>query len=193
VSLITSADCGQVPGKGCTSGYTIFGGRRKFTPRHVGIRVPRAGSIFVCLKGIAMFWGRKVVLSAVLVLIPGLGMAYRAINWHEVYPVSNTVFEVVGRVGSGAADYWCGAADYVRSALGDTSLRRIYIWRGIGPSVAKPGFKAVQFALAPPENADTTPGLTLSVKAVGDNLTSIAAFQYCLSDDRFDPFVPWGW
>ncbi len=147
----------------------------------------------VCLKGFAMFWRKKMVLSAVLVLIPGWVMAYRAINWHEVYPVSRTVFEVVGRVGSGATDYWCGAGDYVRNALGDTSVRRIYIWRGIGPSVNKPGFKAVQFALTPPENADTSPGYSLSVKAVGDNLTSIAAFQYCLNDDLFDPFVPRGW
>lgn len=136
---------------------------------------------------------KRTMLAAALILAPGGGMAYRAINWHEVYPVSETVFEVVGRVGSSAADYWCGAGDYVRNAMGYEAARRIYIWRAIGPSESKPGKKAVQFALAPPEGANTTPGLSLSTKAVGDNLMASAAFQYCLGDSRFDPFYLRGW
>lgn len=136
---------------------------------------------------------KKFVLAAALVLVPGWGLAYRAINRHEVYPVSETVFEVVGRVGSSAADYWCGAGDYIQNALGYEVVRRIYIWRAIGPSETISGKKAVQFALAPPKGADATPGLSLSVKAVGDNLTAAAAFRYCISDDIYDPFFPRGW
>lgn len=134
-----------------------------------------------------------LLVVAVLVLTPGWVAAWRAWNWHDVFPVSKTVFEVIGRPGSAAADYWCGAGDYVRHALRESATRRIYIWRAIGPSEIQPGRKAVQFALTAPENADTSPGYSLSVKAVGDNLTAAAAFQYCLGDDRFDPFFPRGW
>lgn len=140
-----------------------------------------------------MIWSKRMVLSAVLALTPGWVMAYRAYNWHDVFAVSETVFEVIGRPGSGAADYWCAAGDYVRHALRDKATRRIYIWRAIGPSVIQSGRRAVHFSLTAPENASTSPGYSLSVKAVGDNLTAAAAFQYCLGDDRFDPFLPRGW
>jgi hypothetical protein len=131
----------------------------------------------------------KVCLLVSLVLTPGWASAWRAINRHEVFPVSKTVFEVIGRPGSGAADYWCGAADFVRRTIRNTATQRIYIWRAIGPSQTQSGKKAVQFSLSPPINADTSPGYSLSVKAVGDNLTSAAAYQYCLNDDLFDPFM----
>lgn len=132
-------------------------------------------------------------LVASLALAPGTVAAWRAINWHDVFPVSKTVFEVIGRPGSGAADYWCGAGDFVRHAMQAGATRRIYIWRAIGPSVTQPGYKAVQFSLNAPENVSTSPGYSLSVKAVGDNLTSALAYQYCLGDDRFDPFMSRGW
>jgi len=133
------------------------------------------------------------VLALILALTPGWAVAYRAFNRHEVFPISDTVFEVVSEVGASAADYWCGAGDFVRHSMRAGATRRIYIHRGIGPSVSRPRKKAVQFTLIPPENADTSPALTLSVRAVGDNMTSAMAYQYCLGDDLFDPFHRRGW
>lgn len=140
-----------------------------------------------------MTWRKRLVLAAFLASVPGWVAAWRAYNWHDVFAVSKTVFEVIGRPGSGAADYWCGAGDYVRHALRDKATRRIYIWRAIGPSVIQSGRKAVQFSLTAPDNISTSPGYSLSVRSVGDYLTAAAAYQYCLGADRFDPFVPRGW
>ncbi|MCF6232317.1 MAG: hypothetical protein L3J36_04350 [Rhodobacteraceae bacterium] len=131
------------------------------------------------------------ILALALTIFAASAEAWRARNWHQVYPVSPTVFEVVGQAGSGAADYWCGAGDYVRHLLRMPAVQRVYIWRAIGPSVVQPGRKAVQFSLGPPEDPENkvvAPGYSLSVKAVGDNLTAAAAFQYCLDNDRLDPF-----
>jgi hypothetical protein len=135
---------------------------------------------------------KTVLFAGILALTPMIfaasAEAWQAKNWHQVYPVSPTVFEVVGQAGSGAADYWCGAGDYVRHSLRMPAVQRVYIWRGIGPSVGKSGRKAVQFSLNPPGDKVAPPGYSLSVKAVGDNLTAAAAFQYCLDNDPFDPF-----
>ena len=127
-----------------------------------------------------------LVLTTAIFSVPA--DAWRARNLHQVNVVSPTVFEVVGRPGSGAADYWCGAGDYVRHLLRMPAVQRVYIWRAIGPSVGQSGRKAVQFSLSPPEAKVAPPGYSLSVKAVGDSLTAASAFQYCLDNDRFDPF-----
>lgn len=127
------------------------------------------------------------LLALVLTFFAASADAWRAKNWHQVNQVSPTVFEVVGQPGSGAAEYWCGAGDYVRHLLRLPAVQRVYIWRAIGPSVGQPGRKAVQFSLSPPEAKVAPPGYSLSVKAVGDSLTAAAAFQYCLDSDPFDP------
>ncbi len=135
---------------------------------------------------------KSILFAGILALTPMIfaasAEAWRARNWLQVYPVSPTVFEVVGQTGSWAAEYWCGAGDYVRHSLRMPAVQRVYIWRGIGPSVNKPGRKAVQFSMNPPGDKVVPPGYSLSVKAVGDSLTAAAAFQYCLDNDRFDPF-----
>lgn len=116
---------------------------------------------------------------------PVPSMAWRAWNQHEVFPIGDGVYEVLSEPGSGPADFWCGIGDYATTQLGIGATQRLYIWRGIGPSVTRPGYKAVQFALSPPQGADTSTPLTLSVKRVGDNLTAAAARQYCYGS-RFD-------
>ncbi|MFD3189428.1 hypothetical protein ACFMPD_04030 [Sedimentitalea sp. HM32M-2] len=128
----------------------------------------------------------KLVLAGILALSPTWASAWWAMNRHEVFPVSDGVYEVVARVGSSASDFWCGAGDFAQRVIGLPAAERIYIWRGIGPSVNRPGRKAVQFALTPPPGADTTASLTLSVKAVGDNLARHAAVQYCYQHDGDD-------
>jgi hypothetical protein len=132
---------------------------------------------------------RTILAAAALAALPGLALAWRAQNRYEVQDLGQGVFEVVGRVGAGASDYWCGAGDYATIVLKAPSNQRVYIWRPIGPSVSRPGYKAVQFALTPPKGADTSVGLSLAVKRAGDNLSASMARQYCY--DRFDdPFWP---
>ncbi|WP_229864296.1 hypothetical protein [Seohaeicola zhoushanensis] len=125
-----------------------------------------------------------LTLAAALALAPAWAGAWRATNWHEVLPVSNGVYEVVARVGSGPADYWCGAGEYFSSQLGVPATQRIYVWRGIGPSVNRPGRKAVQFSLTPPPGADLRQRLTLDVKEPGDSINAAMAKQYCYNRDN---------
>jgi len=136
---------------------------------------------------------KQLIFAALLAMIPGWANAWWAVNRTEVYPVSDTVFEVLNVVGSGAVDYWCGAGDFARQVIGTPAAQRIYIWRAIGPSETRPRRKSVQFSLTPPPGADTTPGLSLSIRQAGDNMTSALAYQYCLGNNPFDPFLRRGW
>ncbi|AVO39548.1 hypothetical protein C6Y53_18850 [Pukyongiella litopenaei] len=138
--------------------------------------------------------GHALAVGVAAALIPGMATAWWAANRHEVFPVSKTVFEVIGRPGSGAADYWCAAGDFARTALRSRTANRLYIWKAVGPSVTQPGRRAVQFAFSPPKGAENVdPGYSLSVRLVGDNLTIGAAFQYCLGNDPFDWQRRLGW
>lgn len=123
--------------------------------------------------------GLTAALLAGLVCLPISAQAWRAWNHHEVLPVSEGVWEVVNRVGSGAQDYWCGIGDYAIRVLRSSATQRIYIWQGVGPAISRPGRKSVQFSLSPPPGSDTTPRLSLSVKIPGDNLNAATARNYC--------------
>jgi len=131
----------------------------------------------------------NLALAALLIVLPGAALAWRAVNGHEVQPLGGGVYEVVGRVGSGAADYWCGIGDFATVVLGVAVVQRIYVWRPVGPSVVRPGRKAVHFALSPPPGAETATGYSLTVRRAGENLSAAIARQYC-HDSRFDEF-PW--
>jgi hypothetical protein len=124
------------------------------------------------------------VSAAVLAAEPLL--AWRAANWLEVLPRGADVFEVIGRAGSGAADYWCAAGDFARHQLGTPAVQRLYVWVPLGPSQARPGQKSVQFALEPPAQTGEIGGYSLTVSEAGENLTAAAARQYCLDMRRFD-------
>lgn len=124
-----------------------------------------------------------------LAAAPGMALAFWAWNQHEVLPVSEGVFEVIGEVRSGPSDYWCGAGDYAMRVLRVPVVQRIYTWRGIGPSVNRPGRKAMQFAFAAPEGADTSPSVSLSLTRTGDNMTAALARQYCYGNA--DPLERW--
>lgn len=106
---------------------------------------------------------------------------FGAINRFEVAQVDADSFEVIasgGRVS--ARDYWCAAGDYGLSQ-GLRSNTRVYLSGREGPSVSAPGRKAVRFTFDP-QAADVTPiapQLSLSVSAVGDNMSLVAAQQFC--------------
>ncbi|PJE34715.1 hypothetical protein CVM52_20860 [Pseudooceanicola lipolyticus] len=128
-----------------------------------------------------------LTIGAALALLPTLGSAWTAYNRHEVVPLGDGVFEVVSEVGSGPTDFWCGAGDYAYRQMRAAAVQRLYLWRAIGPSVSRPGRKAVQFSLTPPPGADLQPGFALSMNDVGDNLRAGAAQQYCYGAE---PAVP---
>ncbi|MGV6847710.1 MAG: hypothetical protein ACWA5A_04960 [Marinibacterium sp.] len=65
------------------------------------------------------------------------------------YPINGDVFELVALSNTGAAVYWCGAADYARRALGAPWSDEITISRTLGPSEATDRRSAVQFTLSP--------------------------------------------
>lgn len=132
-----------------------------------------------------------VSLTVLAVIIPTWAAAWWSYNRLEVFPVSDSVWEVVSRVGTSPADFWCGAGDYAQRVLGTPAAERIYIWKAIGPSVNVQGRNAVQFSLSPPPGANTTPGYSLSVKAVGDNLARHAAVQYCFQNDGPEIWDRW--
>ncbi len=126
---------------------------------------------------------RRLIL--ILALCPSFAWAnmifFGAINRFPVAQVDAATFEVIARGGRvGARDYWCAAGDYGLSQ-GIRSNTRVYLAVAEGPSVTTPGRKAVRFTFDP-EAAGVVPidpQLSLSVKAVGDNMTLVAAQQFC--------------
>jgi hypothetical protein len=130
----------------------------------------------------------SLALSGLILAMPTVAMAYWAINRHQVLPVSQGVWEVVGRPGSGAQDYWCAFGDFATQTMRLSAGQRLYMWRGIGPSVNRSGYKAIQFSLEPPPGADTSTPITLSMDRPGDNLSRAAARQYCYSGRFADPW-----
>ncbi|CUH98091.1 hypothetical protein PNH50_12180 [Leisingera aquaemixtae] len=119
-------------------------------------------------------------LLALVLAVPVPASAWRAINRNEVLPVSEGVWEVVARSRSGAQDYWCSIADFAIRQLRAPVNQRIYVWRGEGPSVNRPGRKAVQFAFGlPPGVPDRSGSLSLNVRQAGDSLRVTAAQTYC--------------
>ena len=110
-------------------------------------------------------------VAAVTLALPSAAYAWWAYNRHEVLPVSEGVFEVVARPGSAAVDFWCAAGDFSIAAARTAANQRIYIWRAIGPSVNYSNRNAVQFAYGPPQGADTSDSLSVTVKRPGENST----------------------
>ncbi|MGI9368004.1 MAG: hypothetical protein ACR2O2_04120 [Ruegeria sp.] len=135
----------------------------------------------------------KISAVAAMVVAPevgqaiGIGFGVRLGYRTAVAKVSDGVFEVVSLSGSAPVAYWCGAGDFAIRNLRTQATQRIYIWKAYGPSVSQPGKKAVQFSLSPPEGVDTTPGYSVTVKRVGENMTAGSAQGYCY-DNMIDDF-----
>lgn len=129
------------------------------------------------------FSKRTIALSAALLtLTPGLAGAWTAANRHKVEQVSDTVFEVVGKSGSGGQEFWCAAGDYARRELGSSATQRVYLVRGPAPAQTANWDRAVLFSLVPPQDVDLRTSATLSMKRVGDNLNATMAQGYCLGN-----------
>lgn len=122
---------------------------------------------------------QKVFLCVSLALLPSLAGAWTAENRHKVALISDSVFEVVGRPGSGGQEFWCAAGDYARRVLGAAAAQRVYLVRGPAPAQTRNWNRAVLFSLTPPSGANLEPGITLSVNRIGDNLNATLAQSYC--------------
>ena len=123
-----------------------------------------------------------LVASALLAGLPVLADAFTARNYHKVGQISDDVFEVVGRPGSGGQEFWCAAGDYARRMLGAKASQRVYLVRGPGVAQTRNRNRAVLFSLTPPEGGDTRTTLFLSVKTIGSNLNVSMASNYCYRD-----------
>lgn len=124
-------------------------------------------------------------LALGLGLMAGGASAFTASNYMRVNPVSADVFEVLPRGGARTNDYWCAAAEFLLYQGNSNATQRIYVVRGLGPAQTANRRSSVQFSLTPPEGVDTTPGLTLSVKRVGENVSAALARSQCGDFDRW--------
>lgn len=118
-------------------------------------------------------------LTGACVVAPGASTAWWSWNRHEVFPVAEGVWEVVSEVGAMPRDYWCAAGDYAFRELGAPLGQRIYIWRGIGPSLTRPDRKAVQFSFSPPPGAELSPRRSYDIKAAGNSRRTGSAYNRC--------------
>lgn len=134
-----------------------------------------------------------IALITGLLLVPAVASAWRAQNRHEVFAIGDGVYEVLSRPGSGPADFWCAIGDYAVRQDRAAATQRIYIWRPIGASVTRGGYKAVQFAYRAPKGADTSTGLSLTVRRAGDNLSASFARNYCFDGGHEDDFIRRTW
>jgi len=98
----------------------------------------------------------------------------------RINPVTDEVFEVV-TISSRGTDFWCGASDYARRVLGGSWADRLYVARGMGPSVTTNRRSAVHFTLNPNAVGTTsgTSNLSINSFSVGDSMSVQRANMFC--------------
>ncbi len=112
----------------------------------------------------------------------GFGVNVRPQYRTEITPLDGGIYEVKAIGSSAPVNYWCGIGDFAIRTLGVPGPTRIYIYRAY-----EPGVRTVQFSMTPPPGADTTPGYSITVKRVGENMSATSAQSYC-----FDNFMDFG-
>lgn len=122
------------------------------------------------------------VSAAALVVLGAPADAWRAKNMHDVFRVSEDVIEVVSQPGSGPGHFWCAIADFAIRQDRKPANMPIYLQAPIGPSVGKPGYKAVRFSYTDPGNAGERRKVFqnfYTVKEIGASRKAGAAIQQC--------------
>lgn len=129
------------------------------------------------------------VLTIAMGLSASEAQAFRTINSHQVFAVDEDSVEVIRRPHSGPGPVWCAVGDYAQSVLRMQSNARIFIERGPGPSLTRPGYVSFVFTTTAPAGfePDAPSPLTLDLGRVGDNLSVVAAYMYCMDDWVRDP------
>ena len=123
-------------------------------------------------------------ILGVLVVAPVMATG-QTLFLNPVYSLpDNSGFEVVDRLGTDTARIWCDAARAARSR-GAGATDRIYVMRGYGPSISRPGIDGVAFTTTPSaavaEAAATITGVrTLSLTQVGNNMSVGQGTGYCV-------------
>lgn len=112
----------------------------------------------------------------------GFGISVRPTYRTDIRPLKDGIYEVKAIGSSAPVNYWCGIGDYAIRQLGVPGSQRIYIWKAY-----EPGVRTVQFSLNPPPGVDTTPGYSITVKRVGENMSASSAQNYC-----YDNFMDFG-
>lgn len=130
----------------------------------------------------------KIAVVAIVAASPVIaqGIGVRIGNYPgfktTVTPKANGVYEVSASGTSAPVAYWCGIGDFAIRTLRTKATQRIYIVRAY-----EKGVRTVQFSLTPPEGVDTTPGYSITVKRVGENMSAGSAQGYC-----WDNFLDFG-
>lgn len=138
--------------------------------------------------GIAIMRVLKIAALATFAVSPvfaqGIGIGIGAYPGFKttVTPMNNGVYEVAVSGSSAPVAYWCGIGDFAIRSLRTKATQRIYIVRAY-----EKGVRTVQFSLTPPDGVDTTPGYSITVKRVGENMSAGSAQGYC-----FDNFLDFG-
>ncbi len=145
------------------------------------------------VPGFTMIWGRfcfkmgiavmrvlKITAVTAIMLLPALAEAvgfrfgvYRGFQT-DVTPLENGTYRVAVSGSSAPVTYWCGIGDYAITKLRTKATQRIYISRAY-----EKGTRTVEFSLTPPDGVDTTPGYSITVKRVGENMSAGSAQGYC--------------
>ncbi|MEX0287378.1 MAG: hypothetical protein AB3N23_22450 [Paracoccaceae bacterium] len=129
------------------------------------------------------------LVTAATVLAAGTASAFTSSNYMRVNPVSDSVFEVLPRGGARrSGDYWCAAAEYLLFTGVSNATQRIYVVRALGPGQTANRRSTVQFSITPPAGVDTTPGISLTVRRVGENMSAHLARSQCFFRDPI--FIP---
>jgi len=122
------------------------------------------------------------VFALLTALLPDTASAFSGRNGTKVAQVNKAVFEVVTRSSGSGPEFWCGAADYARRALGAGWKTEIYIARGRGVSVTTGRRSSVQFTITPDAAGVTPipPTLSLNSLKAGDHMSVQKANNYCI-------------
>ena len=125
-----------------------------------------------------------ILLSAVVLIAPGIASAFEAANKTQIVEGQAGAFEVLGSDADSSAEaLWCGAGDYVISELKEPDDTPILIIRARGDSPSHAGKVSVEFTIEPTD-AQTSTSVTTSVAkddTVGATMTAFAAMEYCAS------------
>jgi len=127
------------------------------------------------------FLSVALMVALLPALAPDTASAFSGKRGTRVAQVNNAVFEVVARSSGSGPEYWCGASDYARRALGAGWKTEIYIARGRGTSVTTGRRSAVQFTIDPGAAGVTPapPSLSLNSLKVGDHMSVQQGNTYC--------------
>ncbi len=91
---------------------------------------------------------------------------------YDVEPAANGAFDITLARSGGDTAYWCAASEYAQGELNASTSDRIYTW-------GRTSNGAVRFALTAP-SAGPVQSLSVSIDTVGNSLSVVSAYQYCL-------------